>query len=263
MVFLPLLIFIFGLIIGSFLNVVILRLNTGRSIVHGRSTCAHCSRTLAWYELIPVFSFLALRGKCRTCKTAISFQYALVELVTAITFVIAYIQILIPGAFSTGAFVEYIFAIIVSALLIVIFVYDLRHQIIPDVIVFPFILLAIVSVVWKGFTIPGFLISTTLFQGVFVALPFFLLWYFSKGRFMGFGDVKLALGIGWLLGLDGGYGAVLLSFWVGGIVGLFLLALSRRYNMKSQIPFAPFLIVGVFIASLWHVTISTIFPPWL
>lgn len=262
MIFLPLLVFVFGLIIGSFLNVVILRMNTGRSVVRGRSKCAVCSRTLAWYELIPVFSFLGLRGKCRTCKTQISFQYALVELVTAITFVIAYIKIVIVGGFDLYAWVAFIFTLVVSSLLIIIFAYDLRHKIIPDKIVYPFILLSLLSIVWKAITIAGFLGGNAIIGGIIVALPFFLLWAFSKGRFMGFGDVKLALGIGWLLGTAGGFAAILFSFWFGGAVGLFLIALSRKYNMKSEIPFAPFLIIGVFVAGLWGITISSLIPIW-
>jgi leader peptidase (prepilin peptidase) / N-methyltransferase len=262
MIFLPLLIFVFGLIIGSFLNVVILRMNTGRSIARGRSKCAHCNRVLAWYELIPVFSFLGLRGKCRTCNTEISFQYALVELVTAITFVVAYIKIVINGGFTIYSWIAFAFSLVISALLMVIFVYDLRHKIVPDTVVFPFILLALLSILWKSSMVPGFLGGNALVNGVVVALPFFLLWFFSKGRFMGFGDVKLALGIGWLLGLAGGFAAILLSFWFGGIAGLFLIAISKKYGMKSEVPFAPFLIMGVFIAGFWGVTITTLLPIW-
>lgn len=259
MLFLPLLIFVCGLLIGSFLNVVILRLNTGRSIVTGRSKCARCSRTLEWYELIPVFSFLALRGKCRTCKNHISFQYAVVELTTAIVFTISYIKMVIAGGFTTLALLSFAITCIIAALLIVIFVYDVRHKIIPDVMVYPFILLALVSMVWKSFMVPGFSFGATLVEGVVVALPFFLLWFLSKGRVMGFGDVKLALGIGWLVGLSEGLMTLVLSFWIGGIVGLFLLALSHKYKMKSEIPFAPFLIIALFIVGLWQVTLDTFF----
>ncbi len=261
MIFLPVFIFAIGLIVGSFLNVVILRINTGRSVVTGRSMCARCSRTLAWYELIPVFSFLGLRGKCRTCKQPISFQYALVELVTAIVFVIAYIRIVIVADFTPQSVLAYLFTLVISSLLIVIFAYDLRHKIIPDTIVYPFILLSLLALVWRTTTLDtSFFLG--LIHGLLVALPFFLLWYFSKGRAMGFGDVKLTLGIGWLVGLSAGYGVFLIAFWIGGIVGLLLLAASRRYGMKSEIPFGPFLITALFVVGLWDITIGTLFPIW-
>lgn len=262
MIFAPIVVFVIGLLVGSFLNVAILRLNTGRSMVHGRSACVRCDRTLAWYELIPVFSFLGLRGKCRTCKLAISFQYPVVELVTAITFVILYSQIVVLGGFTLYALMSFLFAIIVASLLVVITVYDVRHKIIPDVVVYPFILLALFSVIVKGALIPGFPVFGMLFGGVVVALPFFLLWYFSKGRLMGFGDVKLMLGIGWLTGLAAGISVLILSFWIGGIVGLFLIGSSRRYGMKSEVPFGPFLIAALFIVQVLGVTMHSLFPLW-
>jgi len=262
MLFIPLIVFAIGLLVGSFLNVVILRMNTGRSVVTGRSKCARCNRTLAWYELVPVLSFLVLRGKCRQCRIPISFQYPLVELLTAIVFVVSYTKIVIHGGFTTLAWVSFFFTLVVASLLLVMTVYDLRHKIIPDSIVYPFILLALASVVWKTFTVPQFSITGAIVDGVIVALPFFLLWYLSKGRVMGFGDVKLALGIGWLVGLSIGFGSILLAFWIGAVVGLLLLGVTRKYGMKSEIPFAPFLVSGLFIASMWGITIQTLFPLW-
>jgi len=262
MVLLPVFIFILGLIIGSFLNVVILRMNTGRSVATGRSSCARCNTTLSWYELIPVFSFLGLRGKCKNCKKQISFQYPLVELITAIIFTILYTMVIATHGVGVAALLVFLFSATVASLLIVIFVYDIRHNIIPDTMVYLFIVLSLISIVWSAFTIPGFQIGTAVVAGVAVALPFFLLWYFSKGAMMGFGDVKLALGIGWLLGLVGGYSVILFAFWIGAIVGLFLLGLSRKYSMQSQIPFAPFLITATLIVGVWGVTVLSLFQLW-
>jgi leader peptidase (prepilin peptidase)/N-methyltransferase len=262
MILLPIFIFILGLIIGSFLNVVILRMNTGRSVAKGRSKCARCSTTLSWYELIPVVSFLGLRGKCKTCNNHISFQYPLVELVTAIVFTILYTTIIATYGITATAGIVFLFSITVAALLIVIFVYDIRHTIIPDIAVYLFIILSLIAIVWHMFTMPGFSPFSAVFGGVLVALPFFLLWALSKGTFMGFGDVKLALGMGWLLGITGGFSAVLFSFWIGGAVGLLLLGISRKYSMRSQIPFAPFLILGTFIVGAWGVTIFSLFQLW-
>lgn len=259
----PLFVFFFGLFIGSFLNVVILRMNTGRSVVTGRSKCPHCNKTLAWYELLPVFSFIALRGMCSKCKARISFQYPLVELVTALVFTILYTTVMLPGNFTSLAMLSFVFNCIIAAVLIVIFAYDMRHKIIPDMAVYTFILLAIASIVFKAFVLPGFHIGDAVFGGVALALPFFLLWYFSNGRLMGFGDVKFALGMGWLLGFAVGAAALLLSFWIGGIVGLILIALSKKYRMTSEIPFAPFLILGTFIAGVWGITLTSLVGIWI
>ncbi len=263
MIFLPLIVFVFGLFIGSFLNVVILRMNTGRSAVVGRSKCARCSRVLSWYELLPVVSFLGLRGKCRTCTMKISFQYPLVELTTAIVFTTLYIQFALGGFLTTNALISFLYSCIVASVLIVIFAYDLRHKIIPDTANYLFIILGLLSIVWHGFMTEGFLIGNAIVSGVALALPFFLLWFFSKGVLMGFGDVKLALGMGWLLGLGVGFAAVLLAFWIGAIVGLFLLAISKKHSMTSQIPFAPFLVIGTFIAGVWGVRVVDIIGVWL
>jgi prepilin signal peptidase PulO-like enzyme (type II secretory pathway) len=262
MVFLPVFIFILGLIIGSFLNVVILRMNTGRSVAKGRSKCMRCNTPLSWYELIPVFSFLGLRGKCKTCSTHISFQYPIVELLTGITFTILYGAAVTGYGFSLLAVLVFLFSATAASLLIIIFVYDIKHGIIPDMAVYLFIMLALVSVAWRMFLIPGFAAGPEIVYGVLVALPFFLLWYFSKGKLMGFGDVKLALGMGWLLGLLGGFSAVIFAFWMGGIFGLFLLAVSRKHSMRSQVPFAPFLIAGTFIVGVWGVTLLNMFQLW-
>lgn len=259
-IFLPLLIFVVGLLIGSFLNVVILRMNTGRTIATGRSMCARCSRPLEWYELIPVFSFLALRGKCRTCKTSISFQYPVVELITGILFVVFYIKIPLMMGFTAYAWLSFLFALVVSSLLIVAAVYDARHKILPDVIMYPFMLLALLAIAVKSTLFPGFSPLLAIAEGVLVGLPFFLLWLLSRGRAMGFGDVKLATGIGWLLGLSLGFGAVILSFWIGALFGLFLIAVAHTHSMKSQVPFGPFLIIGALIAGLWGISIASIFP---
>ena len=128
------LIFIFGTIIGSFLNVVILRYNTGNSVLKGRSRCFACGKTLKWYELVPVFSFLAQKGRCRKCKAKISRQYILVEIITGGLFaLIFYIQ---HSIFN----ILYLWAM--AGLLIIISVYDLRHLIIPNLFVWLFNFLA-------------------------------------------------------------------------------------------------------------------------
>lgn len=251
-------IFLFGTIIGSFLNVVIFRLNTGRTITQGRSMCMTCTRHLRWYELIPVFSFLIQSGKCRRCKSFISHQYPLVEFITGVIFVsIAYkfLPLLSTSYYSLYLILVVLFALIFS-LLIVIAVYDLRHKIIPNKLVYLFIFFSFLSIfinfspLGNLFIIPS---VSALIAGPVIALPFVLIWFFSKGRLMGLGDGKLMLGIGFLLGLSSGIFAVIISFWIGTIVSLLLLLLSKKkMNMKTEIPFAPFLIISVLITFLFN-----------
>jgi leader peptidase (prepilin peptidase)/N-methyltransferase len=144
----------------------------------------------------------------------------------------------------------------------VILVYDLKHKIIPDKIVYPLIAIAFGSLLYRFFTIDSFHLLKSVAEGIIVALPFFLLWFLSKGRFMGFGDVKLALAIGWLVGISSGFAVLIMSFWIGGLVGIFLMAISRKYKMDSQIPFAPFLILALFVVGLWGLNIQNLFPLW-
>jgi leader peptidase (prepilin peptidase)/N-methyltransferase len=260
MIFIPIFIFLLGLLVGSFLNVVIIRMNTGRTVVHGRSKCDACSRSLAWYELVPVFSFLALRGKCRTCKKRISFQHPIVELSTAIIFSLLYASIVLPDLFSPHVWIVYLGAIVAAALLIVIFAYDLRHKIIPDEAMYPLLLLSVIAAFWRAWFVPGLTLGHALVYGILAALPFFLLWALSKGRLMGFGDVKLTLAFGWLVGASAALAAVTIAFFIGGITGLFLIGLSKQYKMKSQIPFGPFLIIGLAVAVLFHISFRNFFP---
>ena len=259
-IIIPLFIFCLGLIIGSFLNVVILRLNTGRSIAKGRSHCARCNHILGWHELIPVFSFLFLKGKCKTCRQNISFQYPIVELITGILFVLAYSFFVVPFGLSVFSWIVFAFSTIVSSLLTVIFVYDLRHKVIPNSMVYPFIVMSLISVFFKMYYLPKVFWFKLLIAGPIIAAPFFLIWLISKGRAMGFGDVKLALGIGWLVGIVGGIFTLVLSFWIGGFVGIFLLILSKKYNLRSEIAFAPFLILALAIVVFSGIDFSSIIP---
>ncbi|HEY4515241.1 MAG TPA: prepilin peptidase [Candidatus Paceibacterota bacterium] len=226
---------LFGLCIGSFLNVVIFRLNTGRSI-GGRSRCLSCSHILSPIDLVPVLSYLCFRGRCRYCKARINIQYPVVELSTAIVFV------LIVWRFPELSLFGLLVLTAMCADLIAILVYDLRHKIIPDQLVYAFIVLAMLG---------HYSIAGTIFTWAGPALfaLFALIWLVSRGKWMGFGDAKLVLGIGFLLGPEIAFTAMLLAFWSGAIVGIIGLLVKRSsLTMKSEIPFAPFLI----LATLWQ-----------
>ena len=244
---LSLIIFAFGAIIGSFLNVVILRYNTGRS-VQGRSGCFSCGKKLRWSELVPIFSFLAQKGKCRTCQSHISWQYPLVEVITGLLFLAVF--------WREGFAPQIIFFLTIISLFVVLMVYDIRHKIIPNGFVYAISLLALARLFWLA---PGYLPSIwELLAGPILFLPFFLLWWLSRGRWMGLGDGKLALAMGWLLGLSGGIAAVLLAFWAGLIASIALLVASRKLTMKSEIPFAPFLILSTIAVYLLKIGVEDI-----
>src|SRR3989338_4545824 len=260
--FFALSVFILGTIVGSFLNVVILRYNTGVSFFSGRSFCPSCGKKLSWYELVPIVSFFVLRRKCAGCGSKISWQYPLVELATGLLFLSTLYALHSTLFFDIYYLLSTIYYLLIWSILIVISVYDLRHKIIPDLLVFLFAGLSLVFLLlstWKTrFQMWDFL------AGPLFALPFAALWFFSQGRWMGLGDAKLALGIGWFLGLIKGGSAIILGFWMGAIVGLALIGISKlsiakrfrsNYGLKSEIPFGPFLILGTIIAFFFNINI--------
>jgi leader peptidase (prepilin peptidase)/N-methyltransferase len=205
---------LFGLVIGSFLNVVILR--RGARTVGGRSGCLSCGAPLRWFDLIPVISWIALRGRCRSCGSRISKQYPLVEASTAILFG------LIGGAPNLSIPMQ-IVSLCIIALLVLITTYDLRHTIIPDSWSYAFAFLAFISS--SAFAIGGGWtgVIALIIAGPLCALPLFALWLVSRGQWMGLGDAKLALGIGFLLGQGAGLFAVFFAFVVGAVVSVFIL----------------------------------------
>lgn len=253
--------FVFGLIIGSFLNVVILRYNTQKTL-GGRSACMTCQKELAWHHLIPLFSYIFLKGRCAHCQTKISPQYPLVEFVTGIIFAGLFLKFQDLFYINISIFsITIAYYAMMFSLLVVIATYDLRHKIIPNTLALFFGVLAFVGMFFfsgQGFNphIPSVL---ELFSGVLIALPFAAVWLVSQGTWMGLGDAKLALGLGWLLGLSRALSGVVVAFWSGAIIGLFLLAFSKKHGMKSEIPFAPFLVLGTIIAFLFELHLFPIF----
>ena len=254
--------FLFGLIVGSFLNVLILR--EGKQSLSGRSVCPSCGARIRWHDLIPVLSWVLLGGRCRDCNARISLQYPLVELSTAALFV------LIGAAPIELPFK--LLALPIAALLLAIAVHDLRTTIIPDRWVLICGILAL-SAALLGVVGTGASYMFAVFAGPLTALPLFLLWLVSGGKWMGLGDSKLALSIGWLLGIEGGLVAVLFAFILGAAVSLPLLAMSTdavqrlvrklipipafrdgrmRFTMKSEVPFGPFLVASCLIVWFAH-----------
>ena len=262
--YLSIFIFLLGLVVGSFLNVVILRLDENYPIkgIMGRSHCPNCKKILNWYELIPVFSFLIQKGKCRGCGTKISWQYPIIETATGLIFLLTVysLQFTVYSFlnFETFEYLNLVYLLAIFSILTVITVYDIKHKIIPDSMVFLF---AGLSLLFMLVTQWGNLVWFEVLSGPILATPFAVLWLVSQGRWIGFGDAKLALGIGWFLGLIDGLSAIILSFWIGSVFGIFLILLSKlqslsfinkNFTIKSEIPFAPFLILGTILIFFFH-----------
>lgn len=229
-----LLIFVYGCIIGSFLNVCIYRIPIGISIIFPPSTCPVCGRKIKHYDLVPVISFLFLRGKCRNCQTKISFLYPVVELLTGVLTLILFLKYGISGDFAKYSILIY--------LLIVISGIDLRHQIIPDVLSIPGIVLGLVFAVFSGKA--GFwdAIWGALFGG---GILFLVAYFYPEG--MGLGDAKLLAMVGCFLGFKLTYATFLLGSFLGTIFGCVFLLL-KLMTRKTPIPFGPFLAAGAIIS---------------
>lgn len=247
------LVFVFGLAIGSFLNVIIYRLAEGGSIVFDRSRCPHCGHALSWYELVPLVSFFIQRAKCRQCHAPISWQYPLVEAATGILFLCIYY--FLPAYYHTWE-TGYLFFVFSS--LLVIFVFDLKYYIIPNGVVYPLIGIVLAHMAWGGgFFPPQYpIISALVVSGFFLAL-----YLVSRGTWIGFGDVKYGI----FMGLFLGFPLIVVGWFVSYVLGAFIggaMIMMHRKGLKSEIPFGPFLIIGTSIAYFfgsdiiqWYLTI--------
>lgn len=212
--------FLYGLIIGSFLNVLIYRLNNPKApkFWQGRSICPGCKRQLSWFDNIPLISYISLLGKCRYCNKKISWQYPLVELLTSIVFAYIGLQPVLLG---------------LACVFIVIFFSDLIYGFVPDEMI---ILGLILSIGYRNILV-----------AILASLPFLVLAKFKK---MGYGDVTLVF----LLGFVEGFPKILVALWIGFIIGgvfAIILLMLRKTKLSATIPLGPFLIIGLLISALW------------
>lgn len=249
-----LVVFIFGLIVGSFISAYTYRFPRNISVLKGRSFCPHCKNSIKWYDNIPLLSFLFLKGRCRNCRYNISLRYPLIELSTAIIFSLAFLVIencrfVVFPVFTFGPICSFYdiykvlaipFLLTILGGLIAIFIIDFDNQIIPDQLVFN--LMAITLLFLLLFSPQEIYLKLT--SGFFVALFFLSLNLITKGKGMGLGDVKFVLFGGLLLGWPEVISWLFLSFVVGGLVGVVLIFLGKA-KLGKQIPFGPFLIIGL------------------
>jgi len=249
-IFLLILCFIIGAVMGSFYNVVIYRVPEKKSIVKHRSSCGSCGTVLKPVDLVPIFSYLFLRGKCRYCKQRISIQYPFVELITGLLFVLLY--------FKFSLSIEFLFSAYLVSILIIVFFIDLKHLIIPNGLVIAALIGGLALFVVRFFYTDsiignapwyGSLLGAVIPSGFLLLVAIF--GYFAyKGEAMGMGDVKILIPIGLFLGLELSVLALFLSMFVGGITGLILIITGIK-DRKSQIPFGPFIVIGSLISILY------------
>ena len=242
------LLFILGLAIGSFLNCVIYRLEKDQGFISGRSFCPLCNHVLNWQDLIPLLSFISLKGKCRYCQKPISLQYPLVELLTGTLFLLNF-WILNPD-FSAFDLLKLIYYLVASCLLIVIFIFDLKHYLIPDQFVYSVIA---VSAVWYFISSFFFSFYTSgeifnfIYSAIGSALFFLAIYLLTRKKGLGFGDIEIAFFMGLFLGFPNIIVALFLAFFSGALVGIILILFNKK-TLKSKLPFGPFLVSSTFFA---------------
>lgn len=227
------LIFIYGLLLGSFYNVVGLRIPKKQSISFPGSHCPSCQKELSWYELIPVFSWIFLKGKCKNCKSTVSALYLIMELLTGLLFVYAYLLF--------GISAEGLFAILLVSLVIIITISDLAYMIIPDkVLIFFGILFTILRFIFPSSPWWDPIAGAVVGFGIMLLLA-----VISKGG-MGGGDIKLFFVVGLVLGLKGVILTIFISSLAGSAYGLILIFM-RKFNKRQPIPFGPFIGMGALV----------------
>lgn len=269
----------FGLIFGSFLNVLISRfpremaalpLSRGNFDFAGRSHCDYCKKSLRWFELIPLISFIFLRGTCSRCAKPIPFEYFLTELFIGLSFAaLAYalMNFQSVNGISLTMLTPWFSKLHIMALytglfaLLAIVLFDAKYLYIPDI----FTGIIFLAGLWESFLKVTIIGGETVFSiggaAIGVGAFFFSLWYFTRGRGMGFGDVKLAAAVPLFLGSFEGVVSVLLAFWLGAAVGLALLVFKKK-GMKDEIPFGPFLALGMLaILAFPHIAPLLLFLP--
>lgn len=251
----------FGLVVGSFMNNYVWRVFTEESIIAGRSRCPKCKHELSWRDLVPVMSWLFLRGRCRYCDVAISRQYPAFEVVVAVMVAISALVWQFDGALSIAQFGVWIF---ITGLFVALAVYDIRWMLLPNRMLKALFALIVVYQLLNfagGAELSVWLISPLL-AGAAAFGFFYMLFILGKGNWMGGGDVKLVFLLGLLLGGAKTAVAMFLAFNVAAIISVAMLA-AKVFSRKDLIPFGPYLLMAAWVALLfgnhlieWYLTLT-------
>lgn len=249
--------FIFGTVIGSFLNVCIYRIPAKISIVSPRSRCGNCGHTLSWFELIPIISWMFLKGKCKNCRTKISFRYTFVEFLQGVIFLLTYLRF---GITPLTLILWFFFSI-----LTVVFFIDLDYKIIPNQVVIFGLISGLIPVVYHLLSsYPLYESSSKLAPILGLVIPTLLMFSFLFGSILilkksglGMGDVKIYAVIGLFIGWKLSLLSIWIAFFLGGLFGLIWIFVFKK-SSKDYIPFAPFIVIGTFVAVFFGSPIFTI-----
>lgn len=247
------LVILVGISLGSFFNVLLYRLPKGEGFLSGRSKCPRCRHDLAWFDLVPVVSFLALGGKCRHCQKTISPIYPTVELAAGVLALTSYLAL---GGMTIGSL---IFWMVVCQFFLALFLFDLKDMTLPDAVIASLLLFGVIYWALTG-VLPTAASSwvTALGGGAALSLILGSLWFLSQGRWIGFGDVKLAFAVGFLFGFFGGLTVLYGAFIIGGLVSIAMLATGKA-NLKTKLPLGSFISLTAMVYILFSQTILSFF----
>ena len=247
--------FILGASIGSFVQVIAGRLNVA-PIIKGRSKCLSCGEALRPLDLVPVFSYIFLKGKCRYCRTKFGIEALLIELFFGLTFLALYFTVLTgqSSLLVSGSWLVYYSLLFGS--LGVMALYDRLHSYVPTSFLSIYIVLTAWMYILRASSDPQLL---TILSPLFVALPFLIIWLATKGRGLGFGDVILFFGVGAFFGSLQGFAVFILSIWLGAIIGVYLKYIKKsRSHVPTAIPFVPFIVVAFVVVLFTGIDIFSI-----
>ena len=236
--------FIFGVSIGSFVQVVATRLNVA-PIIKSHSKCLSCGEALRIFDLIPLFSYLFLRGKCRYCKSPFGKENLIVEVFYGVIYVLLFHFILLgQGSLLVSGF-WFVYYSLLFIVLGVIALYDLKHTYLPALYL---VFYGVLTICMLGirYMYEGDLF--VFFSPIIIGLPFVLLWVLSRGKWIGFGDIVLFLGVGAFFGVAQGLAVLLISIWLGAIVGVMTYVMRKNHgNTNTAIPFVPFIVIAFLV----------------
>ena len=247
--------FIFGASIGSFVQVIASRLHVA-PIMKGRSKCLSCGEALRASDLIPVISYLWLRGKCRHCKSVYGVSALVVEVLFGVTFVVLYQLIIKDQVSLLVSLLWLVYYTLLFGTRGVMALYDRAHSYIPSMFLYGYLALTAIMYCMRIANDPHVL---TMISPVFVAVPFLLVWLITRGRGLGFGDVILFFGVGMFFDSLQGLAVLMVSVWLGAIVGIYIKYISRqRLSDTTAIPFVPFIVIGFLIVLFTDMDIFSI-----